>query len=397
MKRIAIAVNLVFRLLLISAVFVPLTALAAPGSPLPEVATSPATLVSASGAVLNGNLNGLGQSDNVGLFFDYGITNNYFASVPAIPAAMTGPGSFSANLSGLAPATAYHFRGRAVGTGTAYGADLVFVTSALSIAAAPASREYYVDVSQKCDPSGVFYVDTYASSSDGLATLSIGAGVTGLTSAGAKLTRISIAPAAQRPDLPPEWACLLAYQLEPSGTIFDRPVRIAFNYAGARISSEIDSTRMFIAWWDPTGSEWVDLGGEINSANGLIGAQMRHFSLFALFAPFKISPQVESGSPGNGAGPPVSAVGASPAAAAGPPAPPAERGLPVSTPDNSSVTPSTAAPEPPSATPAASASSNSRPSSGNSGLVLAVAGGLTAVTALNWLFLNRRRSRRQSG
>ncbi len=58
--------------------------------------------------------------------FEWGPTTDYGNSTEA--QAMTGTGTLSQPLSGLAAATTYHFRAVAVGDGTAYGGDLTFTT-----------------------------------------------------------------------------------------------------------------------------------------------------------------------------------------------------------------------------------------------------------------------------
>ena len=96
----------------------------------PAVSTSPATAITVAAATLNGNLNSLGTAVTVNASFEYGTTVSYgsTANIQAINAL----GPFSANVTGLAPGTVYHFRADVDGgvNGASTGADLTFTTLA---------------------------------------------------------------------------------------------------------------------------------------------------------------------------------------------------------------------------------------------------------------------------
>ena len=98
----------------------------------PVVATNPQSNLAGTSVTLNGNLTTLG-APTVSAAFEYatdsyylsnGNTYNNISSSQVISAA----GTFGANLTGLTPNTIYHFRAKAIGAGTAYGADLTFTT-----------------------------------------------------------------------------------------------------------------------------------------------------------------------------------------------------------------------------------------------------------------------------
>ena len=95
----------------------------------PVAATSLASDVTPYGAVLNGTVIHLGSQLSVYTCLEWGPTSSYGHT--------TGPqytyslGAFSANITGLAPGTTYHFRARAEGGGlVVYGDDMTFVTAA---------------------------------------------------------------------------------------------------------------------------------------------------------------------------------------------------------------------------------------------------------------------------
>ncbi len=106
---------------------------AAEGQAPPAVATTSADGVGSSSATLRLSLTGLGSAASVQVSFDWGPGTAYGNSTT--PQAMTGMGAFSFDLTGLAPATEYHFRAKAEGDGTVYGDDMSFAT--LTAAAAP--------------------------------------------------------------------------------------------------------------------------------------------------------------------------------------------------------------------------------------------------------------------
>jgi hypothetical protein len=99
----------------------------------PAVATSPASEVTETSAILNGTLNPFGLPATY--HFEYGETTSYGSRVPAAIDAAGGSGYgvkfFSRTITGLTPGTTYHFR--LVGAnslGTAEGSDRTFTTVA---------------------------------------------------------------------------------------------------------------------------------------------------------------------------------------------------------------------------------------------------------------------------
>ncbi len=110
---VAIALALIFYLVLV-------------GSTPPAVTTNEATDITTGSAILNGNLDALGSAGRVDVSFEWGGTTDYGNETAS--ESITEAGVITANLSGLNPNTTYHFRARAVGDGTAYGADMLFTT-----------------------------------------------------------------------------------------------------------------------------------------------------------------------------------------------------------------------------------------------------------------------------
>jgi hypothetical protein len=145
--------------------------------PLPAAATTaPASSLGPTGATLNGSANTGGATGTVE--FQYGSTASYGSATPltALPAATTAA-SPSATLSGLAPATVYHYAiVLRTSYGTFQGADQTFTT-----AATPA-------VSQT--PPGVSPISAQICHVPKLKGLSLAKAQHALTKAGCKLGRV---------------------------------------------------------------------------------------------------------------------------------------------------------------------------------------------------------------
>ena len=92
----------------------------------PSVTTKSAGNIKPTSSRLNGDLSSLGTAENVSVSFEWGLTTDY--GNETTPVCMTAIGSFDASLTGLSPKTTYHFRAKAIGDGTVYGADMTFTT-----------------------------------------------------------------------------------------------------------------------------------------------------------------------------------------------------------------------------------------------------------------------------
>jgi hypothetical protein len=92
----------------------------------PAVSSSAATAIGYTTATLNGGLTSLGTATTVNVSFEYGTSTNYGSTTTDQPKTTTG--TFSADISGLAPSTVYHYRAKAVRDGTSYGMDMTFTT-----------------------------------------------------------------------------------------------------------------------------------------------------------------------------------------------------------------------------------------------------------------------------
>jgi phosphodiesterase/alkaline phosphatase D-like protein len=100
----------------------------------PEVTTDDAAKIRTDSATLRGSLDNLGSAASVSVSFEWGLAESYGNETTL--ESETATGKYSADLSGLSPNTTYHFRAKAVGDDTAYGADVQFTTTATPPSAA---------------------------------------------------------------------------------------------------------------------------------------------------------------------------------------------------------------------------------------------------------------------
>ncbi|MEW5827709.1 MAG: hypothetical protein AB1846_02375 [Chloroflexota bacterium] len=99
------------------------------GKLAPGATTGPATVITGSGATLNGTVNA--QNDSTTVIFEYGPDTSYGIFVTANPSPVSGMTDtpVSKVIYGLFPNTTYHFRVVATnGAGTTYGSDMTFTT-----------------------------------------------------------------------------------------------------------------------------------------------------------------------------------------------------------------------------------------------------------------------------
>ena len=97
---------------------------------VPTVTTLAATNLAPASATLNGTVNANYLSTTVS--FEYGLTTNYDQIATASQSPVTGNSltNVSADISGLASGTTYHYRTKAVNSvGTEYGSDKIFSTT----------------------------------------------------------------------------------------------------------------------------------------------------------------------------------------------------------------------------------------------------------------------------
>ena len=150
---------------------------------VPSVTTGAASEVQPSSATVAGSIDPAGGPEAT-CAFSYGTTTSYGASAPCIPA---GPFSsltaVTANLTGLAPSTTYHFRLDGTTTnGTTPGADESFTTSAhiatpptATIAPVSEVTSSTATFNGEVNPGGALTEYRFEYSSDGVSWTALGA------------------------------------------------------------------------------------------------------------------------------------------------------------------------------------------------------------------------------
>lgn len=94
----------------------------------PTATITAATEINPTTAKLNGTVNANNLPTTV--TFEYGLTTSYENSVDINLNLKGGTSKISTNITGLIPATVYHYRLKAVNSlGTAYGSDITFITT----------------------------------------------------------------------------------------------------------------------------------------------------------------------------------------------------------------------------------------------------------------------------
>lgn len=96
----------------------------------PVVTTNPAIGIEETNATIRGTLTS-DNGESCSVWFEYGLTTGY-GSITSITSGKVTGNTFNSNISGLTPATVYHYRTVANNTnGTSYGSDKMFSTKPL--------------------------------------------------------------------------------------------------------------------------------------------------------------------------------------------------------------------------------------------------------------------------
>jgi beta propeller repeat protein len=133
------------------------------------------------------------------------------------------------------------------------------------------------------NPNGVITQETSLKSNDGLATVTIGEGITAKDRTGNPVPSISIAALLpdEVPSLPDSQLVTFAgraYELQPDGAVFSPGITLSFTIPQAQWGKEY-SVRAF----DHATGTWQELPGSFDAKTGMISVTVPHFCCFALF------------------------------------------------------------------------------------------------------------------
>jgi len=258
--------------------------LSVPATP-PSLSTSAASSITTSSATLNGILNSLGTALSVSVFFEWGITEDYGNTIVVL---ISQTGAFNTPLSGLNPATTYHFRTVAEGDGTSYGFPQSFTTATPPLgpllAPTPAPPEPQLgttDVRGMVGTGCRFTESVPATSDDELCTLTIPEGTVGLTEDLECITEITMVTMDDPPP-PPEEAHVigLVYDFGPDGATFEDAIILTFTYDPDSLPEGVSEEDLVIAYF--IDGEWIELESVVDTETKTVTASVSHFTTFAL-------------------------------------------------------------------------------------------------------------------
>ena len=189
---------------------------------------------------------------------------------------------------------------------TNYGPIITYVNGTLTVVAAsggsggsgsggpkatptptPTPTSNTTSLSGKVNSAGNFTANVTAFSRDGNASVTIHAGVAGHNASGGRLTQITITTMSTPPAPPVDANAVgLYYDFGPSGANFSSPITITLKYN----PNVADPSKLYIAWWNASAGQWVQLATTVNTTNHTLTATITHFTTFAILAPVPPTP-----------------------------------------------------------------------------------------------------------
>ena len=115
----------------------------------PTITTTPCSGFTTNSAIINGVIVAIGSAPITQYGFDYGLTTAYGTSVTTT-AGITAGSTFSKTITGLSPASVYHFRAKAFNGVWGYGSDVMFST-----VGSPVIYEYF-NIGQDGDSAKIY-------------------------------------------------------------------------------------------------------------------------------------------------------------------------------------------------------------------------------------------------
>ena len=264
----------------------------------PSVTTDGSSSVTTNSATLSGSLTSMGTATTVNASFEYGTTTAYGSSTTT--QAISSPGTFIANITGLVAGTQYHFRTKADGgtSGVSYGIDMTFTTSSAgggggggggggSGGGGSSARVDLTDFTSSgvitLNSSGATTTSYIIESADKNCTIQIAGGTKLVDASGIPLTSLTHGIPATVPDAPANVGVLSAQELGPSGARFDPAINLTLTYDQTKLSSGINEETPYIAFWD--GTNWTALPTVLDTTLSEATASITHFTIFAVMVP----------------------------------------------------------------------------------------------------------------
>ncbi|WFN34712.1 fibronectin type III domain-containing protein [Methanogenium sp. S4BF] len=201
-------------------------------------------------------------------------------------------------VTGLSPSTVYHYRivsydasGNMAVTG-----DATFITKSSGGGGGGGGGGGFVPTTTpvqtftttgqlQTDINGVVQNGIVVSSADGLASVSVGEGVTALNANGLPLEDITIQATDGIPS-PGSSAFTFAghaVELGPSGATFSPAIELTFQLTEEEWNKLAAGESFVIKWYNEALGEWEDIPTSVNPYNHTVIGEISHFSTFALF------------------------------------------------------------------------------------------------------------------
>ncbi|MCK9356663.1 MAG: hypothetical protein M0R22_05915 [Dehalococcoidia bacterium] len=87
------------------------------------------------------------------------------------------------------------------------------------------------------------------------------------------------------------------YDVLPSGATFDPPITLTFEYDQASVPAGVDENELTVAWFDEESGAWTPLKSDVNEEDGIVTADVAHFSEFCVLSPTPASGLSGTGQP----------------------------------------------------------------------------------------------------
>lgn len=75
------------------------------------------------------------------------------------------------------------------------------------------------------------------------------------------------------------------YEVAPSGATFDPPITLSLEYDSDSVPAGVDIDELTVAWFDVEAGAWTPLTSDVDEGDGIVSAEVSHFSEFCVLSP----------------------------------------------------------------------------------------------------------------
>jgi hypothetical protein len=141
-------------------------------------------------------------------------------------------------------------------------------------------------LSQFVNVNGIFTQTVTVSSVDAAVVLTIAQDIQGLANSTKPISYISITPMTAPPSPPLGKSVVgMAYNVEPEGATFNKPVTLTFHYDPNQLPIGANENSLTIGVWDMTTDSWVVIPSVVDPAAHTVAAPLTHFSGYVVLIP----------------------------------------------------------------------------------------------------------------